>query len=260
MQYNNEYKLKKGLKNLFLKFDKSKKKVHFLLANIVNLDLKNADVKLGKQVGKGLFGKVFILKNKKDRVVKLIGKGYAKSTYEKLNLAVLNNNLFERNVIMCSKYIVDTFIESFNLFKAEKSRLTPKFYDFYLVEHNGKIYPAIEMQKINGTSFLNFFYQNGKDIIITKEGRIQEKNNFSGAVHDYQVVKCFRRLKFKHNDLHLGNIMLTYTGKIKVLDFSPEFIGHRTKSNERYKVFIVNTVPKFSGSYKRISKLNIKFT
>lgn len=223
------------------------------------MDLKVADVKLGKQVGKGLYGKVFIVKNKKDRVVKLIGKGYAKSTYDRLNLTVLNNNLYDGNVVSCSKYIVDTFIESYNIFKAEGSKLTPKFHNMYLVEYNGKIYPAIEMQKINGISFLNFFYSNGKDIIITEEGRIVEKKNFSGAVYDYNVVKRFRKLKFKHNDIHLGNIMITYSGKIKILDFSPEFIGHRSKSNERYKVFVTTATPKFKFHNKSISQLKINF-
>jgi len=181
--YNNgDLNLKMHLENLFFKFDQSKKKVHFLLSNIAGMDLKIEAVILGKQIGKGLFGKVFILKNKKDRVVKLIGKGYARSTYNKLNLTVLNNNLYEGNVISCSKYIVDTFIESYNLFKAEKSKLTPKFYNMYLVEYKGKIYPAIEMQKINGISFINYFYSNKKDILITEEGRIVEKKNFSGAV------------------------------------------------------------------------------
>jgi len=54
--------------------------------------------------------------------------------------------------------------------------------------------------------------------------------------------------------------MVTYSGKIKILDFSPEFIGHRLKANEKYKVFITKAQPKFKIHNRSISQLKIQFT
>lgn len=246
----------KTLVSIFEKLSKSQHKIDFLNKNMQVIQLSEKKVKLGKQLGKGVFGKVFVLKNKKNRVIKLIGRGYAQATYDKIGPAILNKNIHEQNVISCMKYLTDAFLESYNIYKAEKTKITPKFFNLYLVKIGKKLYPAIEMQHIPGINFLKYFYRNRKNVKISQDGNIEElPNQFKSQVFDQQLMKRFRMAKLKHNDIHLGNMIVTKRNKVKVIDFSPEFIGHKFSNGKRYKFFIVES-KKYSYGF---NKLKIRF-
>lgn len=248
--------MRNSLKKLFKAFSYTNKKVQFLLENVITLSLNHKSNVVDKKIGQGKYGKVFTLKNNKKRVVKLLGKGFNKTTYKNLEKLALNNFQGTESEVNCASALLDAFIESFNLMKAEKSKITPKFFDLYLVRYNGKLYPAIEMEKIEGNSLIKIIKYSKKDIFLDKDGtiRLGKKND---TLQYKPVIKKFKKLNIKHKDIHLGNILVNNKGEYKIIDFSAPFIAHKFQS--KFKRFFVYSRKLYQLNYTNYHQLKIYF-
>jgi hypothetical protein len=244
------------LKNIFKLFSFSQNKIKFLLENIVLIDFNIKKEIIGSKIGSGKYGQVFNHKTNSNKVIKILNSGFSLKTLLSIQELPLNNYKGKLSTIKCASSIIDSFIESYNLYKAEKSKITPKIYNFYIVKYKNKYYPAIEMQKIKGESLLEKFNYSKKDIYLNSDGTI-ELGTANNMIEYSHVVKTFKKLKLKHKDIHLGNILLNKKGQYKIIDFSSMFIAHKIHS--KYRSFFIYSQKLYQLNYQEYHKLKIVY-
>lgn len=246
------------LKSCFKSFKKAVNKKLFLLRNVLQLDIEIFENVLGDFIGKGTYGSVYNSSRNSKRVYKVIGKGFTTNELKEMRLLGLNNYIAKKQVISLSMDYIDCFIEAYNLFVAQKTKITPKFYNFIFIRKNNKYFPAIEMEKIEGVSMLNLIGLKHFTLNATPQGKLAI--GFYDKLKDHINVNTFVNLRLskvnlKHKDLNLNNIILNKESKIKIIDFSTQYIGHKKRS--RYMIFMAygEKVGTYDG--KKYEKLKI---
>jgi len=157
-----------------------------------------------KPLSSGLFGKYFRIS--KNRGVKVFGKGHRKI-----------ETIFSR-----PKTYLSAQKECELLKKAEKSKISPKFAQLVIVIYRKKFYPAIKMQHFGGDILYNHDrYLKPSYAYVNRFGEI--KKNKTIKMKSF-ILNKLKKAKIVHIDLHSANVMVNSQGKVRVIDFSPEWI------------------------------------
>lgn len=164
-----------------------------------------------KPISKGLYGKYFKLSNKLG--VKILGRGFKKII-----------NVFK-------KYgLNDAYLESLILNKATLSGISPKYSKVVVVSHKGLFYPGIKMEHINGKTLYQIDpYFNIEKNYVNKKGFLLKENVKKSIKLSLFLKEKLKKAGIKNRDIHLNNIIVSKSGKVKVIDFSPEWITFSKK-------------------------------
>jgi len=155
--------------------------------------------------GNGQFGKYFQISATQG--IKIIGRGF-KSKKRLFN---------SQQIVMTSKEA--TFLKL-----AEKSKISPIFHDLTIAKYKGKYFPAIIMEHISGIRAYDYSDEVFK---VGSKGKISNK----GKLVEKYIKSVLFKQKIIHRDLHYNNIIITKQNKIKVIDFSPDWVRFVGKRN-----------------------------
>lgn len=165
---------------------------------IINISSKK------QPISKGIYGKYFQISKRNG--VKILGRGYKKI-----------DSIFKKY-----KTLADAELESMILKKAERSKISPKRAQAVIVKYKNLYYPAIKMQHIYGKTLYQIDpYLDLNNHYVTKQGRFSANGQFKLGKF---VRDCLKRVGIINKDLHLNNVIINNQGKVKVIDFSPEWI------------------------------------
>lgn len=161
-----------------------------------------------KPLSSGTYGRYFRLS--RTRGVKVLGFGYKK--IETMFSRFKTLDLVEKEIEL--------------LQKAQKSNLSPKYAKLVVVKYKGKFYPAIKMQHIGG----KIVYDIDKYIKLSKlfVNKYGKRSDHGLSVKKF-ILNKLKKAGITHKDLHCGNVMINSRREIKVIDFTPEWIGNVSK-------------------------------
>lgn len=248
-------------KKSFNQFSRTKDKDSFLInfAITSNLEIKDESI-LGKVIGKGAYGATFSKKNNSKNCIKLIDSGISKDAFNRKEH--FDGEYFGNYAeAKCIKNIVSAYLEAFYLYKSRVTKITPKFYRIFFVKYNGKVYPAIEMERIAGVplhSVKNLWGKKTNRNLFVKNNKISVKKD-GQTIQSYIKNKMFLA-KLEHMDSHWGNIFLNpKTNEIRIIDFSSEYIKY--KVNDRFKFFrlYISKCKVVFTKQDRLRKYSVKF-
>lgn len=160
-----------------------------------------------KPISKGVYGRYFKISSRIG--IKILGKGYKKfsSVFKKY---ILNN----------------AHLESMLLKKAELSGISPKFAKAIIVSYQGLFYPGIKMEHINGKTLFEIDpYFDIKKNYVNKNGKLLKEHSKNSTKVSLYLNNKLKKFGIKNRDIHLNNIIISKSGKIKIIDFSPEWIS-----------------------------------
>ena len=158
-----------------------------------------------KPLGKGLYGKYFQVSARKG--IKILGRGYKSID------------------MLFTKYhkVEEAELEALILKKAEKSKISPRGAKPVIVRYKGLFHSAIQMQHINGKTLCQIDPHLGlNDYFVTRSGKITRSRQ-SESLGRFVKRRLMNR-GLVNRDLHLNNVIINRQGKVKVIDFSPEWI------------------------------------
>lgn len=250
-----------NFKKLFYSFSHIKNKEYFLIDFATNckLEIKKESV-LGEQLGKGVYGSTFCKKRDNSRCIKLVGTGIKEEAF---------NNKSKFNHFFTGAYaeakaisdIIHGFLEAFYIHQSRVTKITPELFDFYFVIKDGKVFPAIEMEKVSGTKLTHIAELKSK----TNNSLFAHNNKlFVGQKRDYTlqqyINKKMKLAKLEHKDSHWGNIFVDTDNKIKVIDFSSPYIKYKINNKFKFLRLYIKEKKVVFAKQERKRKYTIKFT
>jgi tRNA A-37 threonylcarbamoyl transferase component Bud32 len=207
--FDKEYWNKYGIR-----FDESK-----------NMQKKIKSIEKTKIKGKGAYGSVYKVKSTIFDDLSKKNKKKFNSDYVAVKIEKLNPKYF----------IINNLVNGINISKsAAKIKIAPKLYDTFVIIDNEKNVKIIKI----------FEYIEGDTLNNKKwNSDIEKKNIFSELK---KIVHKMNKAGIIHHDLHKGNVMITKTNKIYIIDF--DFSGFAENEeqirvkymNNNYNNYIVN--------------------
>lgn len=166
-----------------------------------------------KPISKGVYGRYFKISNKIG--VKILGRGFKKirSLLKKIQ-------------------INDAYLESLILKKAEVSGISPKYSKTVIVSYKGMFYPGIKMEHISGKTLYQIDpYFDLRTNFVNKQGKLlkHESKSRKSIKLSHFLKQKLEKVGMKNKDIHLNNIIISKSGKVKMIDFSPEWISFSSK-------------------------------
>lgn len=176
-----------------------------------NKDMEIKDLTNLKYLAKGRYGMYFQV----SKIIgyKVLGKGF-KTIFD-----MRQNSLWTQAVLEYSYYMM-----------AKKSCITPKNIKLVTVYYNGKYYPGIKMSHIDGiplTEVDNWKMGTLKGNTLTIPKGAKKKNLTDNKIKKYFQEMLRKKTGLIHHDLHTNNILMTKTGKLYIIDFSPDHINEQ---------------------------------
>lgn len=148
--------------------------------------------KVISELGEGVFGKVFAVENANGQ--KFAMKTYKASPEIRIPLYLDANREFMRGQLLDSPNI----IKSFELFPH-----------------------TLPDQQISNNLILQLV--DGKPIFDTKRATFSKETALQAAIHFCEAIDYARSMNFVHLDLHNGNVMLTTSGDVMIIDLASFF-------------------------------------
>jgi hypothetical protein len=176
------------------------------------------DIKIGKKIGSGTQGSVFLLRQEPQRVFKM-------SYLRPLNTYKIKENISERMVHY--SLVMDSLSKN-------NSSCFPKIYKFGINKINGpesavvgwssqeKLRPLDKKECII-FDYLSYFFQNATDINLFESNLKDKFLNVhlpDGMIG--RIMECYESYldsPIEHNDLHYLNFMKDSSGNYKIIDF-----------------------------------------
>lgn len=135
----------------------------------------------------------------------------------------------------------EQYLEEIRKIDKIKSQCIPKVYDADSIDG---VYYA-EMEFVDGNNLRQI---EDNSCMISEQDRLHYAKEILVT-----MIECYRK-EIYHGDLHLGNIMLSKDGKIKILDFGTSLYVRGTKKpKQRECELLVATICKIVG-WKQLSK------
>jgi hypothetical protein len=250
-----------NFKKIFYSFSHIKNKEYFLVDFATNCTLPvKKESLLGIQLGKGVYGSTFVKKGSSDRCVKLVGTGIKEEAFSNKH----KFNHFFTGAYAEAKAISDIihgFLEAFYIHQSRVTKITPKLYDFYFIKKDGKIFPAIEMEKVDGTKLTHITELKSKtnNSLFAHNNKLFVGQKKQHTLQQY-INKKMKLAKLEHKDSHWGNIFIGDDNKIKVIDFSSPYIKYKINNKFKFLRLYIKEKKVIFAKQERKRKYTIKFT